>query len=165
MTVKLPSVTCVINLVRCRINVVFKTIIYHLKFRHDCVRGVNTCAQGAGEGHVEGRRKIPACVGCFTSAFPGDTNENCTLNAGLICDEISSKEYIYRMITWLVALPLEGLKGSNWHITHYKFISSFCFPIGRPSPANHQEITNFQELVTQVATRLGFKKKPPSSLL
>lgn len=164
MTVKLPSMTCVINLVRCRINVVFRMIIYHLKFRRDCVREVNSCARGIGEGHLEGRRKNTR-VHCFTSAFPSNANENCTLNAGLICDEISSKEYICGMITWLVALPLEGLKGSNWHITHYKFISSFCFPIGGPSPANHQEITNFQELVTQVAPCLGFKKKPTSPFL
>lgn len=58
MTVKLPSMTRVINLVRCRINVVFRMIIYHLKFGHDCVQEVNSCA----EGHVEGRRKIPACI-------------------------------------------------------------------------------------------------------
>lgn len=58
MTVKLPSMTRVINLVRCRINVVFRMIIYHLKFGRDCVQEVNSCA----EGHVEGRRKIPACI-------------------------------------------------------------------------------------------------------
>lgn len=60
-----------------------------------------------------------------------------------------------------MVLPLEGLRGSNWHITHYKFISSLCFPIGGPSPANQQEITNFQELVAQVMPRLGFTKSSP----
>ena len=50
MTVKLPSMTRVINLVRRRINVVFRMIIYHLKFRRDCVPEVNSCAQGTGEG-------------------------------------------------------------------------------------------------------------------
>lgn len=62
MTVKLPSMTRVINLVRHRINVVFRMIIYHLKFRRDCVQEVNSCAQGTGEGRLEGRRKIPSCV-------------------------------------------------------------------------------------------------------
>jgi len=62
MTVKLPSMTRVINLVRRRINVVFRMIIYHLKFRRDCVPEVNSCAQGTGEGHLEGRRKIPSCI-------------------------------------------------------------------------------------------------------
>lgn len=61
MTVKLPSMTCVINLVWCGINVVFRMIIYHLKFRRDCIQEVNSCAQGIGEGYLE-RRKIPACI-------------------------------------------------------------------------------------------------------
>lgn len=128
-----------------------------------CTRSKKLCTRYWGRALREEEKNTR--LHCFTSAFLSNTNENCTLNAGLICDEISSKEYICGMITWLVVLPLEGLKGSNWHITHYKFISNFCFPIGGPSPANHQEITNFQELVIQVAPRLGFEKKPASPLL
>lgn len=62
MTVKLPSLMCVINLVQCRINVIVKMTIYHLKLRRDCVWEVNSSAQGIGEGRLEGRGKIPACI-------------------------------------------------------------------------------------------------------
>lgn len=63
VTAKLPRVTRVINLVLCRINVVFKMIIYLLKLRHGCAQGgANSCARDIREGCSEGRRKIPACI-------------------------------------------------------------------------------------------------------
>lgn len=63
VTAELPRVTRVINLVRRRINVVFKIIIYHLKLRRGCARGgANSCARDVGEGCSEGRRQIPACI-------------------------------------------------------------------------------------------------------
>lgn len=39
VTAKLPRVTRVINLLRRRINVLFKVIIYHLKLRRGCAPG------------------------------------------------------------------------------------------------------------------------------
>lgn len=78
VTAKLPRVTRAINLVPCRINVLFKMIIYHLESRRGCARGgANSCAQGIGE-RVLGGEKENTCPHCFTSAVPGKANENCT---------------------------------------------------------------------------------------
>lgn len=51
-----------------------------------------------GKGTERGEEKD--LLALFHKCIPGcNTNENCTLNAGLICDEIRSKEYISGMIT------------------------------------------------------------------